>query len=54
MAANSNAKLIQDKDTFMKNIEYLKIFMVDNATSTKGDFVHKVNQYILEANAEVD
>lgn len=54
MAANSNAKLIQDKDTFMKNIEYLKIFMVDNATSTKGDFVHKVNQYILEANAKVD
>ena len=50
MAANSNAKLVQNKEEFMYNIEYLKIFMVDNATSTKGNFVKLVNAYILEAN----
>ena len=50
MAADSNAKLVQDKDAFMRNIQYLKIFMVDNATSTKGNFNQLVNEYILEAN----
>ena len=53
MAANTNEKLVKDKDSFMSNIKEMKIFMVDNATSAKGDFVNLVNQYIREANEQL-
>ena len=53
MAAKSNAKLVADKEEFIDNLSALKIFMVDNATSQKGNFNKLANEYIMEYNSNL-
>ncbi len=50
MASNSNKMLIKNKDEFMNWLEVMPIFMVDYATSNKGNFNKIVNEYIMEYN----
>jgi hypothetical protein len=54
MAAKSNAKLVADKEEFIDNLSALKIFMVDNATSQKGNFNKLANEYIMEYNSTLN
>jgi len=50
MANNFNAKLVKDKSEFTSWLEYLPILMVDNVTSTKGNFNALANDYIIDYN----
>jgi len=50
MANNFNAKLVEDKDRFVRWLDYMPILMVDNSTSNKKDFNKKANEYIKEFN----
>lgn len=50
MNANLNAKYVADKDQFMDWIEYMPVFMVDNATTNVGEFNKLCNEYIMEYN----
>ena len=50
MAASFNKELVSDKERFMEWLDEMPIFMVDFATSNRGDFNNKANQYIMEYN----
>lgn len=50
LANNFNAVLVKDEARFKKWLTEMPIFMVDNATSTKGKFNELANKYILEYN----
>ena len=50
MAASFNKELVSDKERFMRWLDEMPIFMVDFATSSRGDFNNKANQYIMEYN----
>ena len=51
MANNFNAVLVKDEARFKRWLSEMPIFMVDNATSTKGKFNELANKYILEYNS---
>ena len=51
MANNFNAVLVKDEARFKRWLSEMPIFMVDNATSTKGRFNELANKYILEYNS---
>ena len=53
MANNFNREFISHEEDFMKYLDYMPIYMVDNATSTKGDFVKTVNEYLLAYNEQL-
>lgn len=50
MARDFNAKMVSDKDKFMKYLEVMPIYMADYVTSNKGNFNKLANEYIMEAN----
>ena len=49
MAKNFNEVLVSDKDRFIKWLDKMPVFMVDNVTSSKS-FVEKANEYINSFN----
>lgn len=53
MAKSFNKKMIKDKDQFMKYLDAMPIYMADYVTSNKGNFNKLVNEYIMEANANL-
>ena len=50
MANNFNRTLVKDEAEFKEWLSVMPIFMVDNATSMKGKFNAKANEYIKEYN----
>lgn len=50
MAKGFNAKMVKDKELFMKYLDVMPIYMADYINSNKGNFNKLANEYIMEAN----